>query len=732
MKEYSLGQLLSEFTLIIPEIQREYVWGSNKSVLESFISDINGRIKSDHINVGFLYFYTVPDSEHYVIDGQQRLTSLVLLLFVLSCESEDTRIEFRKLLHVEDPMMAFSYNVRPMTEVFLRELFSHECKTSEDIKKQKWYLTEYDNDPTIKSILEALDLFSLKDLRANITYADLLQKVYFWYFDVQETSQGEELYITMNSRGQKLTDSEQIKPRLFKKSLSGNEVEEYGKKWDDWEEYFYSHRPQQGTDDAIHQVDLALNNFIRVVEELETAKECNELKDDKDLTLQNLESWFKALERIPSEEQFQKEIQRLYGTKEDGNFMVLKSLLTASFVGVNSDREFERVRQTMHNRVIRRGKIDHSPLLKFLADYRSFYKKLGNNSLYDFILSNNDTGVMDDKDRKKITILVRQRDESLEYLFWEAEYHCILKGDISPLLDWVCEQPEDFSMDKFKRYYDCFRTLFEPTENALKQDKDKDLDLVRRALLVRRITDYPRYFDSWTNLCFAYAPKDWKSLFVKNNSEMKAFFDNLLEGGDGEEYKEVMRQMINNYKEDKGDKYSDFVKEPKYCQEKNIQWWGRGTWDTIYLITKRTARSNHANLHAYKYYLHLKDKKTEGWQLHFDSSDMTYTYYSQTKDTHRIRISMQWNVGKDHSQKDHSQMEIGCFMDSKNEYPFGESYLKEAVEPLGYKWNNKDNNNKDNYYYALLLDIPESDQVAFGIMDEHCEKLMDRLAKFGL
>lgn len=207
MEEYSLGKLLSEFTLIIPEIQREYVWGSNKSVLKSFISDINGRIKSDHINVGFLYSYTVHGSEHYVIDGQQRLTSLVLLLFVLSCESEDTRMDFQNLLHVKNLTMAFSYNVRPMTEVFLRELFSHECKTSEDIKKQKWYLTEYDNDPTIKSILEALDLFSLKDLRANITYADLRQKVYFWYFDVQETSQGEELYITMNSRGQKLTDS---------------------------------------------------------------------------------------------------------------------------------------------------------------------------------------------------------------------------------------------------------------------------------------------------------------------------------------------------------------------------------------------------------------------------------------------------------------------------------------------------------------------------------------------
>lgn len=722
MKEYSLGNLLSEFTLIIPEIQREYVWGSNKSVLESFISDINKRIiTSDHINVGFLYSYTVHGSEHYVIDGQQRLTSLILLLFVLSCESEDTRTDFQDLLHVKNPTMAFSYNVRPMTEVFLRELFSHECKTSVEIKEQKWYLAEYDNDPTIKSILEALDLFSLKNLRANITYADLLQKVYFWYFDVQETSQGEELYITMNSRGQKLTDSEQIKPRLFKKSLSGDEVEEYGKKWDNWEEYFYSHRPQQGTDDAIHQVDLALNNFIRVVKELETAEVCKDLKDCEGLTLPILESWFKALEQIPSEEQFQKEIQRLYGTKEDGNFMVLKSLLTASFVGVNSYREFERVRQTMRNRVIRRDKIDPSPLLKFLKDYRSFHKESGNNSLYDFILSNNDTNVMDDKDRKKITILVQQRDESLEDLFWKAEQHCILKGDISPLLDWVCEQPEDFSIEKFKQYYDCFRTLFKSTENDLKQDKDKDLDLVRRALLAQRINEYPRHFDSWTNRCFAYKPEDWKSLFVNNNSEMKTFFDELLEGGDGKDkYKDVMRQMIKEYEKAEGDKYSDFVKEPKlleYCGHKNIQEW----WNTIYLISSERWSSNHANIHAYKYYLHLKDKKTEGWQLHFDSSDMTYTYYSQTKDTHRIRISMQWNVGKDHSQ-----MEIGCFMDSKNEYPLGESYLKKAVETLEYKWNNEDN------YYALLLDIPESDQVAFGVMDEHCEELMDSLAKFGL
>jgi len=41
MEEVSVEQLISNYNLVVPEIQREYVWGLNThGILETFISDI--------------------------------------------------------------------------------------------------------------------------------------------------------------------------------------------------------------------------------------------------------------------------------------------------------------------------------------------------------------------------------------------------------------------------------------------------------------------------------------------------------------------------------------------------------------------------------------------------------------------------------------------------------------------------------------------------------------------
>src|SRR5574344_2803781 len=160
MKALNIKELLKNKTLIIPEIQREYVWGATSNVLKSFIEDINHHIGNEEINVGFLYSYAVHNRVHYIIDGQQRLTTLVLLLFYKSIDTTVSLNQFRELIKVNSPLMAFSYNVRPLTEVFLRQLFKHNCRDSNIIKRQKWYLEDYNKDVTIQSILKALDLFS--------------------------------------------------------------------------------------------------------------------------------------------------------------------------------------------------------------------------------------------------------------------------------------------------------------------------------------------------------------------------------------------------------------------------------------------------------------------------------------------------------------------------------------------------------------------------------------------
>lgn len=126
MKEMSIKELLEQ-TMVVPEIQREYVWGNSKNrlVLEKFLDELDNALKNNkESNIGFLYSYGAEntsdpkDVPHYIIDGQQRFTTVVLLLFYFAIKAGKTD-EFEGLLGWNKPMMHFSYRVRPLTEHFL-------------------------------------------------------------------------------------------------------------------------------------------------------------------------------------------------------------------------------------------------------------------------------------------------------------------------------------------------------------------------------------------------------------------------------------------------------------------------------------------------------------------------------------------------------------------------------------------------------------------------------------
>ena len=47
MEELSVSELMQRYNLIIPEIQREYVWGNNDDVINTFILDIENGYQKD-------------------------------------------------------------------------------------------------------------------------------------------------------------------------------------------------------------------------------------------------------------------------------------------------------------------------------------------------------------------------------------------------------------------------------------------------------------------------------------------------------------------------------------------------------------------------------------------------------------------------------------------------------------------------------------------------------------
>ena len=707
IEEYTILQLI-EFMLFVPEIQRDYVWGSTanfEGVMFPFLKSIDENIQKDKIyNVGFLYSYQHTCEDNYVIDGQQRFTSIILLLYVLSVK-EGKSEEFNKLLNTASPTMCFSYNVRPQTEMFMRKLFSSKEITKKGITNQTWYMPSYNIDITISSMINAIDKMAsrLKEL-SHISYDLVLEHVGFWYFNVAETSQGEELYITMNSRGQKLTDAEQIKPHLFdqwRNSNTSGESIDYGKEWDEWEEYFYKckrnyeNKEKKALD--ISSVDIAMNTFIRIVYEMEKREECRTAVPVRNngLDLPRIHGYMKAMREFAEKEC----LQLLTDKKEYQPLRMLKALIAEGLKPVHHDNDTERVERIFSNIFTRRKyRCKHNDYLQFLHEY-----SVSSSNLYDFILGHDELSqkIFDEHELSKIRIYNQYSDnpklqKRVELAFSSSETMEVWSGNIKPIICWSLETENDissFNIDTFESYASKFTSLF-----ADKRLKDSEMDIVRRALLASRLNNYPRIFKGYTNMSFASAPEHWHTLFLdeKNIPLLKSFLDKYKD-------KESLERIINEYPIDSD--YSEFVHIPElmcFCKQKNFQWWG----DTIYLIKEEKASSEHANIHTYKYYLSRKDSfKFENWkELSFNYRDNTYVHMDFN--SMQIAFDAMWNP-------QNRQMGIEVFAESAKET---EDILKPIIEFDGYVWNGN--------RYVHYFDCPEDEQEAFLLMDESIKKLV--------
>lgn len=331
LRDENLMTLFSLNNLIIPEIQREYVWGNNRDVLDKFLKEIKDKANicdtchhahgSKNINIGFLYSYKPPyvkyESERildeFLIDGQQRITTLFLLL-LYRATIEDRLDDFISILRIENNNyeMGFNYKVRNLTHQFILQLIKHAQKDGDSAfnfvtdmsNTPYWFLGDYKKDPSIKSMLSAMEsIISIFNDSSNFYYDYLITNIYFWHFKTETTSQGEELYITMNSRGEELSDNEMKKARV----LPSDKLVEYGKKWEEWQTYFWRNRKRGGTDN--HNADKGFNNFLACIENLES------FYGSKNPEISDIEIYVEGLKYISDnnfEEILKKEYKDLY------------------------------------------------------------------------------------------------------------------------------------------------------------------------------------------------------------------------------------------------------------------------------------------------------------------------------------------------------------------------------------------------------------------------------------
>ena len=101
---YTLAELFSEERqIIIPDLQRDYCWGNDNNTKASgkgelvtdFVKNLIEQFQykdNESLNLGLLYGYEIPTNHIQLCDGQQRVTTLFLLLGIINTQAHFNNI----------------------------------------------------------------------------------------------------------------------------------------------------------------------------------------------------------------------------------------------------------------------------------------------------------------------------------------------------------------------------------------------------------------------------------------------------------------------------------------------------------------------------------------------------------------------------------------------------------------------------------------------------------------
>lgn len=227
-KEYASNNKIE-----VPAIQRDYVQGrgdTDKEVdkREKFVDYLFEQLlnpdKEAHLQ--FIYGSSSQNNNSsrnsfIPLDGQQRLTTLFLLHWILWTYSSDEL----KSNYPKDYLQNFSYKTRISSTTFCERLSKESFERvntnlSEEIIQQPWFSESWGNDPTINTMLQMLNSMQkrLPRKEEEIDDTDDLYKrlvdsnaISFDLLDMDKFGLTDSLYIKMNARGKQLTDFENWK-----------------------------------------------------------------------------------------------------------------------------------------------------------------------------------------------------------------------------------------------------------------------------------------------------------------------------------------------------------------------------------------------------------------------------------------------------------------------------------------------------------------------------------------
>lgn len=219
---------LNDYFFIVPDYQREYVWKPEDQV-EQFLIDIDNEYDEDQTKQKGYFIGSIiiveNNGKYDVIDGQQRLTTIVLTLCAFRDLLENLELDVKQVNYLR--------NIEKLLSDFDLESDENQLRLELQYEESKGYLESLVNkieftdvkSPSIIKMEQAynkikshLELYLAESVESLTNFAKyFLTKIELVVIKSENLSSALKIFETINQRGAGLNAMDLVKNLLFSK-----------------------------------------------------------------------------------------------------------------------------------------------------------------------------------------------------------------------------------------------------------------------------------------------------------------------------------------------------------------------------------------------------------------------------------------------------------------------------------------------------------------------------------
>ena len=293
----------------IPDFQRPYSWDLEEceqlwSDLYDYYSKLEDQSSEENYFLGTIVVYKKEKSvtDYYVVDGQQRLTTIQLLIKALYDKST-TSHTLKNCLQQKDPISdTYIDKLRLFSEVQSDDYQSFEkiiLQRGEIIPSKRFQ----DNFTFFKNKLDEFWLESNSNPMAMESFISMiLDKIRLLPIGCESEDDALTLFDTINNRGLPLSDADILKAKLHKASAITNEKDDFVKRWNDlkkhdWLFRVYMHIIRSKNREIDKEIALRkyFNNRLELLQDwktvLTTLEKCYDAEENQSIPSDSMAYW---------------------------------------------------------------------------------------------------------------------------------------------------------------------------------------------------------------------------------------------------------------------------------------------------------------------------------------------------------------------------------------------------------------------------------------------------------